>query len=146
MIRGKQVSRTKVLLVGSGAREHALADALIAGGAELYAYMQLINPGIKRIAKRFAIGKADDTVADVKFAKDNSAEIAVIGPEAPLAAGIVDELEKAGVKCVGPARKHAQLETSKSFARELVKKYGIEGSPEFAVFTKGNIGGGKGFI
>jgi len=146
MIRGKQVSRTKVLLVGSGAREHALADALIAGGAELYAYMQLINPGIKRIAKRFAIGKADDTVAAVKFAKDNSAEIAVIGPEAPLAAGIVDELEKAGVKCVGPARKHAQLETSKSFARELVKKYGIEGSPEFAVFTKGNIGGARVFI
>src|SRR3989338_4624340 len=57
---GKKLRKTKVLLVGSGAREHAIADALIAGGAELYAYMQLLNPGIKKIAKTFTVGKADD--------------------------------------------------------------------------------------
>lgn len=130
------MSNTKVLLVGSGAREHALADALIAGGAELYVYMQLLNPGIKRIARKFNVGKADDTAAAARFAKDNSVEIALIGPETPLAAGVVDELEKAGVKCVGPTKKMAQLETSKSFARQLLKKYGIDGNPEFKIFTK----------
>ncbi|MEK6837847.1 MAG: phosphoribosylamine--glycine ligase, partial [Nanoarchaeota archaeon] len=105
------MSKTKVLLVGSGAREHAIADALIAGGAEVYAYMQLLNPGIKRVAEGHAVGKSDDTAAAVAFAKKNKAEIAVIGPEAPLAAGFVDELEKAGVKCVGPTKQLAQLET-----------------------------------
>ncbi len=134
------MSKTKVLLVGSGAREHAIADALIAGGADLYAYMQLLNPGIKKITRKFAVGKADDTAAAVKFAKENSVELAVIGPEAPLAAGVVDELEKAGIKCVGPTRQLAQLETSKSFARQLLQKYGIEGNPKFRVFTKENIG------
>ncbi len=132
------MSNTKVLLVGSGAREHALADALIAGGAELYAYMQLLNPGIKRIARKFTVGKADDTAAAVKFAKENSVEIAVIGPEMPLAAGVVDELEKAGIKCVGPTKKLAQLETSKGFTRELVKKHSIEGCPDFRVFKDSN--------
>ena len=140
------MSKTKALLVGSGAREHALADALIAGGAELYAYMQLFNPGIKRIAKKYAVGKSDDVAAAVKFAKENSVEIAVIGPEAPLAAGVVDELEKAGIKCVGPTRQLAQLETSKSFTRQLTKKYGIEGSPEFSVFTKENFSQAKQYI
>lgn len=132
------MGNTKVLLIGSGAREHALADALAAGGAELYAYMQLLNPGIKRIAKRFAVGKADDTAAAVKFAKENSVEIAMIGPEAPLAAGIVDELRKAGIKCVGPTKEHAQLETSKAFTRQLVKKYGIEGGIKFRAFNNQN--------
>ncbi|MBI3036399.1 phosphoribosylamine--glycine ligase [Candidatus Woesearchaeota archaeon] len=138
--------KTKVLLVGSGAREHAIADALIAGGAGLYAYMQLLNPGIKKIAAKFAVGKADDTAAAVRFAKENSVEIAVIGPEVPLAAGVVDELEKAGIKCVGPTKQLAQLETSKSFARELVKKYGIEGGPKFKVFAKSNSSQIKGYL
>lgn len=134
------MSNTKVLVVGSGAREHAIADALIAGGAELYAYMQLFNPGIKRIAKKVAIGKADDVAAAARFGRENSVEIAVIGPEAPLAAGVVDELEAAGIKCVGPTKKLAQLETSKGFTRKLVEKYGIEGNPEFRVFNNSSKG------
>lgn len=140
------MGKTKVLLVGSGAREHAIADALIAGGAEVYAYMQLLNPGIKKIAKKYDVGKAGDVASAVKFACENSAEIAVIGPETPLAAGIVDELKKAGVECVGPEKLHAQLETSKSFTRNLVKKYGIEGGIKFRIFTKGNATEAKQFI
>ena len=128
------MTKTPVLLIGSGAREHAIADALIAGGAELYVYMQLLNPGIRRVAKKFAVGKSDDVAAAAKFAKDNSVEIAIIGPEAPLAAGMVDALEKAGIKCVGPTRQQAQLETSKGFTRRLMQKHGIEGLPKFRVF------------
>ncbi len=140
------MSKTKVLLVGSGAREHAIADALIAGGAELYAYMQLLNPGIRRIAKSYALGKADDVAAAVEFAKKSKVEIAVIGPESPLAAGVVDELEKAGVKCVGPTRKLAQLETSKGFTRNLMRKQGIEGLPKFKVFTKDNAAAAEDYL
>lgn len=132
------MNNTKVLLVGSGAREHALADALIAGGADVYVYMQLLNPGIRRIAKKFVVGKANDTTSAVKFARDNSVDLAVIGPETPLEAGIVDELEKAGIKCVGPTKEQAQLETSKAFTRNIMLKHGIEGLPKFRVFNMGN--------
>ncbi len=140
------MDKTKILLVGSGAREHAMADALIAGDAELYAYMQLLNPGIKRLAKKYTAGKADDIAAAVKFAKENSVEIAIIGPEAPLAAGMADALEKEGVKCVGPTKQLARLETSKSFTRQLLRKYAIEGCIEFMVFDSSNRNGIKAFL
>jgi len=129
------LTKAPVLLIGSGAREHAIADALIAGGAEVYAYMQILNPGIMRVAKDYAVGKADNTAAAVEFAKRSGAEMAVIGPEAPLDAGVVDELEKAGVRCVGPTKEQAQLETSKGFTRKLMQKHGIKGSPEFRIFN-----------
>lgn len=140
------MAKAKVLLVGSGAREHAIADALVAGGAEVYAYMGLHNPGIKKASNKYTIGKPDDTAAAVKFAKENSVELAVIGPELPLAAGMADELEKAGVGCVGPTKMHAQLETSKGFTRQLLKKYAIEGCPEFMIFDNGNRGGIKAYL
>ncbi len=134
------MAKTRVLLVGSGAREHAIADALVSGGGEVYAFMQMLNPGLKRIAKRFRIGQADDAASAVSFARENSVEIAIIGPEAPLAAGMVDELEKNGIQTVGPTKKLAQLESSKSFTRNLIQKYGIKGNPEFKTFTKDEIG------
>jgi len=132
------MANTKTLLIGNGAREHTLAEALVKGGAELYAYMPLANIGIKRLATKIAIGKADDTASAVRFAKENRVELAVIGPEAPLAAGMVDELRKAGVKCVGPTKSLARLETSKSFTRELLKRHGIDASPDFRVFESMN--------
>ncbi|MBN2454082.1 phosphoribosylamine--glycine ligase [Candidatus Woesearchaeota archaeon] len=126
----------KIILVGNGARENAIADALIKGGAEIYAYMQLLNPGIRKSAKKYEIGKLDDSSAIVKFAKENEVKLAVIGPEAPLAAGVVDALEKEGIGCVGPTKALAQLETSKSFTRELLKKHNIDVSPKFGVFME----------
>ncbi|HLD97419.1 MAG TPA: phosphoribosylamine--glycine ligase, partial [Candidatus Nanoarchaeia archaeon] len=134
------MTKAPVLLIGSGAREHAIADALIAGGVEVYAYMQILNPGIKKMVKGYAVGKADNTAAAVEFAKKSRVEMAVIGPEAPLAAGVVDELEKAGVMCVGPTKKLAQLETSKGFTRKLMQKYRIKGSPEFRIFNNESQG------
>ena len=128
----------KAMVVGGGAREHAIVDALIAGGAEVYVFMPMLNPGIKKGATAFLIGKMDDLQAAVKFAKDNQVEYAVIGPEAPLAAGMVDELEKNNIPCVGPTKELAQLETSKGFTRNLLQKYKIDASPKFKVFDKNN--------
>jgi len=128
----------KVIVVGGGARENAIVDALVCGGAEVYSFMPMVNPGIKKAAKGYAIGKLDDSASVVELAVKNGIGLVVIGPEAPLEAGMVDELEKAGVKCVGPTKELAQLETSKGFTRNLLQKYNIDASPEFKVFDKNN--------
>ena len=126
----------KAMVVGGGAREHAIADALVAGGAEVCAVMPMANPGIKKFAKTFAIAPMNDSQTAVKLAKENNAEFAVIGPEIALASGMADELEKNGIPCVGPKKKSAQLETSKAFTRNLLQKHDIESSPKFKVFDK----------
>lgn len=82
----------KVLVVGTGAREHAIADAL-KDDVELYCYMSKVNPCISKIAE-FAQGDEGEIEKVAKFAVDNNIDIAFIGPEAPLGKGIVDELEK----------------------------------------------------
>jgi len=137
---------TKVLLLGNGARENVIADALVTGKAEIYAYMQLLNPGIKRTAKKYAIGKLEDVEAVAKFAKENEVELAVIGPEAPLAAGVVDALEKEGIKCVGPTQQMADLEISKAFTRSLLQECNIDANPEFRIFTSKDADNIKGYV
>ena len=113
----------KVLVVGTGAREHAICDALIKDDVELYAYMSKNNPGISKIStfKKGDEGEVDEVA---KFAKENEIELAVIGPEAPLGKGIVNALEAVGVPCVGPAQESARIETDKSFMRNGVKIVG----------------------
>ena len=115
----------KVLVVGTGAREHAIADAL-KDDVELYCYMSKVNPGISKIAE-FAQGDEGEIEKVAKFAVDNNIDIAFIGPEAPLGKGIVDELEKNGISCVGPSQSAARIETDKSFMRKLFEDYNIEG-------------------
>ena len=123
----------KVLVVGTGAREHAICDALIKDDVELYAYMSKNNPGISKIStfKKGDEGEVDEVA---KFAKENEIELAVIGPEAPLGKGIVNALEAVGVPCVGPAQESARIETDKSFMRNLFEKYQIKGSLTYKVF------------
>ena len=122
----------KVLVVGTGAREHAIADAL-KDDVELYCYMGKVNPGISKIAE-FAQGDEGEIEKVAKFAVDNNIDIAFIGPEAPLGKGIVDELEKNGISCVGPSQSAARIETDKSFMRKLFEDYNIEGSLVYKVF------------
>ena len=122
----------KVLVVGTGAREHAIADAL-KDDVELYCYMSKLNPGMSKIAE-FKQGDEGEIEKVAEYAKENGIEIAFIGPEAPLGKGIVDELEKNGIKCVGPSQSAARIETDKSFMRKLFEDYDIDGSLIYRVF------------
>ncbi|MCK9274681.1 MAG: phosphoribosylamine--glycine ligase [Syntrophales bacterium] len=127
---------TKVLLIGNGAREHAIAEAIKRSGCDprLYSYMKTNNPGIASLSHDLRLGNYDDLAAICTFAKDAGIEFAIIGPEDPLQNGVVDALSEAGFPSVGPTRSLARLETSKIFTRRLLEKYSIPGNPRFKVF------------
>ncbi|MBE6488628.1 MAG: phosphoribosylamine--glycine ligase [Methanosphaera stadtmanae] len=122
-----------ILVIGSGAREHAIAKALDKT-ADVYTYMGRKNPGLARISKIYKVGDESDFDSIISFAKENDIEIAFIGPEAPLEKAIVDELEKVGIKSVGPKQEAAQIETNKAFMRKLFEDYNIDGSIKYGTF------------
>lgn len=126
----------QVLLVGNGAREHVMAESIMRSGHDpvLYAYMKSNNPGIASLSKAVRLGTYDDPDAIARFAVEHAVDLACIGPEDPLDRGVVDALAARGIPAVGPTRNLARLETSKSFTRELLKKYDIPGNPRFRVF------------
>ena len=121
----------RILVVGSGAREHALAWRLARAGHELHAAPG--NPGIARVA-RLHDARADDVAAQVALARALAVDLVVVGPEAPLALGLVDALDAAGIAAFGPTRAAAQLESSKVFAKEFMARHGIATAP-FKVAT-----------
>jgi phosphoribosylamine--glycine ligase len=114
----------RVLVVGGGGREHALAwtlrrsrlvdDLMVAPG----------NAGVRSIARRFAVS-ADDVDAIVGLAEREDADLTVVGPEAPLVAGLADALETRGRRVFGPSAAGARLEGSKAFAKDLMRRHGI---------------------
>lgn len=124
----------RVLVVGGGGREHAIVEALRRSGAEILAAMANQNPGIRRTAKGVLLGDVNAVDRIVGWAKEGGAELAVIGPEAPLEKGIVDALEAAGIPTVGPTRAAAQLETNKEYTRDLMRDYGVPGLPAYWAF------------
>jgi phosphoribosylamine--glycine ligase len=113
-----------LLLVGSGGREHALAWALSASPLITKLYCAPGNAGIAKIAQCVPIAATalDELLA---FAKEQRIDFAVIGPEAPLVAGIADLFEAAGIKTFGPSQKASQIEGSKAFVKDLCAEYGI---------------------
>ena len=125
-----------ILLLGNGAREHALAEAITRSGQKpsLFSFMKSNNPGIASLSEKTLIGSYSDLDAITKFATENKIEFAVIGPEDPLNNGVADALAKINIPAVGPTKSLARLETSKSFTRNLVSKYNIPGNPQFKVF------------
>lgn len=122
----------KILVVGTGAREHAICQALHEE-ADLYSLMSNQNPGIARISQ-FKIGSEMDIQGVKKHALNLGVDMVVIGPEAPLEHGIVDTLNEAGIPCVGPTQEAARIETDKAFMRDLFAKYKVPGSIAYGVF------------
>jgi phosphoribosylamine--glycine ligase len=113
-----------VLLIGSGGREHALAWAISASPLLGEFYCAPGNPGIAQHAKCVALDAADHQ-AIVSFCRSQRIHFVVVGPEAPLVAGITDDLEAAGIKVFGPSRMAAQLEGSKGFTKDFCAEFAI---------------------
>ncbi|MCD4797674.1 MAG: DUF3182 family protein, partial [Methanosarcinales archaeon] len=129
----------KILLVGGGGREHAIAHAISRSKREyeLYAVMSRKNPGIAVLCEDFLLNSETDVDKVTEYAKNIGADIAVIGPEAPLAAGLADALEVLGIPSVGPKRAAAKLEFDKAWTRKFMEKHHIAGLPAFRVFDTG---------
>lgn len=123
-----------VLLVGGGGREHAIARALAASEATLYGCASNRNPGIATLAEGFKTLDETHPNAVVDYATEIDATLAVIGPESPLAAGVADALDKAGVYSFGPHKSEARIETDKAFQRRFMDKKDIPGCPDFSTF------------
>ena len=121
----------RFLVVGGGAREHAIGLALSRAGAEVAVASSNANPGLDRMAVALARLDPTDPAKVVTFARKSAVETAVIGPEAPLGAGVADALRAAEIPTVGPDRAAARIETSKLFCRELLQKHHVDGQPTF---------------
>ncbi len=125
---------SKVMLVGSGAREHALAAAFAQGGHEVVTAPG--NPGTDQVGRNVTV-HVDDLGGLVDLALHEQADLVVVGPERPLVLGLVDALEASGVRAFGPSRAAARLEGSKSFMKAFCVRHGIPTAP-FAVFDDAN--------
>ncbi|HXK38508.1 MAG TPA: phosphoribosylamine--glycine ligase [Candidatus Paceibacterota bacterium] len=123
-----------VLIVGSGGREHALAWKLAQSPRIGKLYVAPGNGGTRTIGENVPIA-ADDIPTLVNFARERSIGLTVVGPENPLALGIVDAFHNAGLKIFGPTKSVAQVESSKAFSKQLMREAGIP-TAGFQVFTK----------
>ena len=122
-----------ILLIGSGGREHALAWKMSKSMPKKKIYAIPGNPGIAEVAECVEGISINDNAAIVDFAKSHNVDLVVVGPEAPLVNGLVDALDDAEIKSFGPNKLAAQMEGSKIFAKNLMKKYGIP-TAEFEIF------------
>jgi len=127
----------KILVIGSGAREHAIVRALDRSHQEkeIFCLASNMNPGIAALCDELLIGNFNDPDFVVSYAQETGATLTIIGPENPLANGVTDALWGGGVKVVGPKKNLAQLETSKAFARDLLREYNIPGGPQYQTFN-----------
>lgn len=128
----------RILLMGNGAREHVIAETLKRSSqeVELGVFAKAKNPGLMELASEYVEGSFTDFTELKAFASSFQPDFAVIGPDDPIADGAVDALNEIGVKCASPTASLARLESSKSFTRDLLSEFGIEGNPRFKVFVK----------
>ncbi|NLL71072.1 MAG: phosphoribosylamine--glycine ligase, partial [Epulopiscium sp.] len=123
----------KVLVVGGGGREHALVWKIAQSKKVEKIYCAPGNGGIAEIAECIEI-KATEIEKLVAFAKEKAIDLTVVGMDDPLVLGIVDAFQKEGLRIFGPTKRAAEIEGSKVFAKELMKKYQIP-TPSYEVFT-----------
>ncbi|MBU1201990.1 MAG: phosphoribosylamine--glycine ligase [Nanoarchaeota archaeon] len=122
-----------VLIIGSGGREHSIALKLAESRQVKKMFAIPGNFGISKLAECCNIDIMNNS-ALVDFAKEKQVDLVVVGPEVPLANGVIDEFEKNGISAFGPNKKAAQFEASKSFTRKFIKKHGLPGI-DFEEFT-----------
>jgi len=127
----------KILVIGSGAREHAIVRALDRSHQEkeIYCLASNMNPGIAELCDELLIGNFNDPDFVVNYTNEIGATLAIIGPENPLENGVADALWSVKVKVVGPKKDLAKLETSKAFTRDLLREYNIPGGPQYQTFN-----------
>ena len=123
----------KVLVVGGGGREHALVWKLAQSPRIKKLWCAPGNPGIAQIAENVDIG-AEDVDGLLRFARSERPDLTVVGPEAPLVAGIVDRLREEHLLAFGPAKRAAEIEGSKSFTKQLARRAGVP-TADFQVFS-----------
>ena len=130
----------KILVIGSGAREHAIVRALDRSHQEkeIFCLASNMNPGIAELCDELLIGNFNDPDFVVNYTNEIGATLAIIGPENPLENGVADALWSVKVKVVGPKKDLAKLETSKAFTRNLLKEYDIPGGPKYRTFDSMN--------
>ena len=126
--------KQNILLIGSGGREHAIALKIAESDKLNNFYAIPGNPGISKVAICNTDIDIMDNDAVTKFAQENNIDLVIVGPENPLANGVVDELSRVGIKAFGPNAQAAQFEGSKSFSRKFMKKYNLP-TVEFKEFT-----------
>ena len=124
----------KVLVVGSGGREHALVWKIAQSSRVKQIFTAPGNPGTGLQGTNVAIG-ADDLAGLVKFAREKKIDLTVVGPESPLVAGIVDEFQKAGLRIFGPNQSASRLEGSKAFCKQMLRHHAIP-TAEHRSFTR----------
>ncbi len=126
----------KILVVGGGAREHAICDAVKRSrGTELYSVMHNLNPGIERLVEDYLVEVETKIKVVADYAEDKDIDLVLIGPEAPLEAGLTDELTKKGILVCAPSRDAARIETNKEWMRKLLNKYDVPGQLRYDSFS-----------
>ncbi|MBT2733809.1 phosphoribosylamine--glycine ligase [Neobacillus sp. C211] len=123
-----------VLIIGRGGREHAICRKVSESAGLEKVFVAPGNPGMADVAELVSIAESEHEQL-LQFAKDNGVGLTIIGPEVPLLEGLADKFEAAGLAVFGPRQAAAEIEGSKSFAKELMKKYQIP-TADYAVFTK----------
>jgi phosphoribosylamine---glycine ligase len=126
----------KVVLIGSGGREHALAEKISESTQLEKLFILPGNPGTKKLGTNILINP-DDLNIVVNFCLEQSIDLVVIGPEKPLTSGLADQLLAKGIKVFGPTKKAARIEGEKSCAKKIMKEYSIP-TAKFEVFDKNN--------
>jgi phosphoribosylamine---glycine ligase len=127
------VERVKVLVIGRGGREHAICTKVRESALVEKVFVAPGNPGMENVAERVFIEEYDHEKL-IEFAKNEGISLTIIGPEVPLLEGLADRFSEAGLNVFGPKKEAALIEGSKSFAKELMQKYGIP-TAEYKVFS-----------
>ena len=123
-MNGMREGRTNLLILGSGAREHALARACVKSPLAGKVFVAPGNPGCAAVAQTAPLSLADHAKV-IAFCQREAIDLVVVGPEAPLVSGLADDLIDAGILCFGPTRNAARLEGSKGYAKDFCLEFGI---------------------